>query len=145
MRVLKFALIVSLLLLSLALVGCNLPEYYSPYGEGVDPDTLVTQGFLSRPPVSTTAFRLVTTTTTMPPITTTTELIVPVGYRRCPECGGERAVCQYCRGTDKRQAEALDVDSGIYKKYYENCLMCSKEDPGYLYCQTCKNHLVIPE
>jgi len=145
MRLLKITTIISLLLSVIGLVGCSMPAYYNPYEEGVDPDTLVTGGFQSRPSVSTTAFRLATTTTTMPPITTTTELIVPAGYRVCPTCGGVRMKCEYCNGTDKRRAEALDPDSGIYKKYYENCQMCSTEDPGYLYCETCRNNLVIPE
>ncbi len=144
MRSLKIVLALSTLCLLIVLVGCTTPEYYTPYGDGVDPNSLVTQGFSSRPPVSTTAFRLVTTSTTMPPITTTTQLIVPNGYHLCPDCGGVRAECDYCHGTNKRQAEALDPDSGIYKKYYENCMMCSDEDPGYLFCETCRNKLVLP-
>ena len=130
--------------IGLLFIGCHQPEYLNPYGEGVDPATIVTQGFQSRPAPSTTDFKLGKSTTTSPPTKPTkTVEEIPEGYILCPECNGQLKMCMYCKGTDRRQGEMLDPDSGIYKRYYIECAMCSREDPGYDLCPTCHNQLII--
>ncbi len=146
MRTVKFAALFCCVVLTVAvLASCGRPAYYEPYGEGVDPDTVTTGEFQSRATVSMTAFSVQEMTTTTLATTTTVKLIVPEGYILCPDCKGVREMCTYCNGTDKRHGERLDPDSNVYVKYYADCNMCSKEDPGYSYCATCRNLFLLPE
>ncbi len=145
MRAIKITLCVVAVMLIILLAGCGRPEYLNPYGEDVDPATVTTGEFQSRPSVSMTEFRISPASTTTASTVAPTQPVVPAGYRLCPDCDGIRVVCPYCKGTKKRQGERWDADSDVYVKYYAYCNMCSKEDPGYMYCKTCKNLLLIPE
>jgi len=136
---------ITVVTLSLILLcGCDpQPAYYTPYGEGVDPNTVTTGEYIRKPTVTTTG--LVIVSTTKPPVTTVpTRLAAPLaGHVVCPTCDGIMKPCIYCGGTLYRQGEMLDLDSGIFRKYKMRCNMCDK-DPGYEICETCQNKLLIP-
>lgn len=142
----KIAVLSVLMCLIVLIAGCSQPEYMNPYGEGVDPKTVVTKPFQSKPTSTTTGLYITprTTTTTAAP-TTTTELVVPDGYHRCPDCHGIREMCRYCKGTDIRLMEFFDPDAGVYGIKEVGCTMCSEEDPGYSYCEMCRNRLVLKD
>lgn len=142
----KIAVLSVLMCLLVLIGGCSQPEYMNPYGEGVDPDTVTTRPFQSKPTSTTTGLYLTprTTTTTAAP-TTTTKLVVPAGYHRCPDCNGVREMCYYCKGTDTRLMEFYDPDSGVYGVKRIGCNMCSEEDPGFSYCETCQNKLILKD
>jgi len=146
MRIYKYVTaIVALSLCVCVLFGCTAPAYMDPYGTGkqtpVTNQTIKTRikddktvPFLSN----------ITTTTPSTVTLTTTKLVVPEGYQRCPDCNGEKVVCAACYGTGQRKGEILDPKTGIVKRYYTTCGICSEEDPGYEYCETCKNKLILP-
>ncbi len=141
MRLAKTAVIFMICVaVAVLITSCNQPEYYHPYGEGVDPDTVTTGEFITR----TTTVR----TTSPTQVTTTTalqqgELIIPEGYRICPECEGVKILCEECEGTGEVLGEVHDPE--VYVDYYEPCENCSSEDPGYYFCETCRNELIIEE
>lgn len=132
----------------LCLFGCTpsqQPAYMTPYGDGVDPDTVTTVPFQSR--TYTTAALTTThsseTQTTV--LTTTTELMIPEGYILCPQCHGVRVVCAECQGTNKMKAEIYYPEAGVYARKYVDCTFCSAEDPGYMLCEVCLNKLIVEE
>lgn len=141
MRMTKTVLIVLLCtIISIVSVGCEQPEYYHPYGEGVDPDTVTTGRFITR--TTTQTSQNTTETTTTGTIPADMEIVVPEGYRVCPECEGIKIACEYCEGKGRVLGESVDPE--VYTDYYEPCKHCSEEDPGYYFCETCRNELVIP-
>lgn len=145
MRLYKYVVaIVSLAMIIVGAVGCSKPAYLDPYGTG-DRDPVSNNTIVTRDKSGETTVRFLTpTTTTTTTVPTTTKLVVPIGYRVCPTCHGEKMICEACNGTGKRQGEMLDTSSGIVKRYVTNCGLCSREDPGYYMCETCNNTLIVP-
>lgn len=143
MRIVK-SMICLLILVSLVLLcACNEKKaYLNPYGEGVDPESITTIPYVSPTTTPTTALKLAPTTTTIATTVPTRVVLASEDQIPCPDCKGILVYCEYCKGTLRRQGEMLDPDSDIYRKYTIACNMC-QDDPGFQYCHTCKNKLVI--
>ncbi len=144
-RIISILLLVSVVLA--VLVGCKQePEYMHPYGEGVDPATVTTVPFQTRPSSDYTA--VPTTTQTKATLTTVphgpVKVDVPEGHILCPLCQGILVICDKCFGTAKVKAEILNESTGIYVRKYIECTDCA-ETPGYAKCELCENKLYIPD
>ncbi len=140
-----FALV--LVIMTAVLASCSdQPEYMNPYGEGVDPDTVTTIPFQTRP-VEETYSTIKTAKTTKPSlaeIPDVSELVIPEGYKICPLCQGIKVYCEHCLGSAQLKAEVIDEDSGIFVRKYIDCSFCAK-DPGFTMCEVCENVLYIEE
>ncbi len=134
----KTCIITLAIILCLALCACAAqPAYMTPYEDGspVKPVTVSTIKTYSK-----------TTNTTSTSTPTTTTIAVPSGYMICPECDGEKLICDDCNGVGKAPEsiiEYFDEDSGVWVKKGDPCLHC-EEDPGYRYCGNCNNQLIVP-
>ena len=143
MRIAKSIGFLCILMALFLLCACNEKKaYLNPYGEGVDPETVTTIPYVSPTTVPTTGLKLAPTTTTVATTVPTRIAVTSVNQIPCPDCNGILVYCEYCKGTLRRQGEMLDPDSDIYRKYAIACNMCS-DDPGFQYCETCRNELVI--
>jgi len=135
----KTYIITLAVILCLTFCACDpQPAYMTPYEDGspVRPVTVSTIKTLTQP----------VTTTLTEAITTTTTDSVPDGFRLCPECNGEKLICDACNGVGKAPEsiiEYFDEDSGVWVKKGDPCLHC-EEDPGFRYCDNCNNQLTVP-